>query len=72
MMGWASQGYGMGGFGGITMIFFWLVIIVGVILVIRYFTAGQGGVTGASRERDPLEILKDRYARGEIGTEEYE
>jgi len=62
----------MGGFGGITMIFFWLIIIIGIILVIRYFTAGQGSGDSVRRERDPLEILKERYARGEIGTEEYQ
>lgn len=72
MMGWGGQGYGMGGFGGITMIFFWLIIIIGVILVVRYFTAGQGSGTIAKRERDPMEILRERYARGEIGTEEFE
>lgn len=82
MMGWGGQGYGMWGnwgFGGmIMMIFFWAVIIIGAILIIRYFTAGHGGIStgqGAGSmgsSRDPLEVLKDRYARGEIDTEEYE
>ena len=80
MMGWGNQGYGMwgmGGFGGmIMMILFWAVIIVGAILIIRYFTAGHGGagqVDGPiSRERDPLEILKERYAKGEIDSQEFE
>lgn len=75
MMGWGNHGYGMwgmGGFGGIMMILFWGVIIVGVVLVIRYFTAGQGGRQHVSEERDPLQILRERYARGEIGTEEFE
>jgi putative membrane protein len=74
-MGWGNQGYGMGGmggFGGIVMVLFWGVIIVGVILVIRYFMSGQGGGQQASVERDPQQILKERYARGEIDTEEYE
>lgn len=75
MMGWGNQGYGMwggGGFGGIMMIFFWVIIIVGVILVLRYFSAGQGWGPSAPAERDPLQILRERYARGEIGTDEYE
>jgi len=76
MMGWGNQGYGMGGFGGIVMILFWGFIIVGAVLVIRYFTSGQvPGRKGSSPyeiQSDPLQILRERYARGEIDTEEYE
>ena len=72
MMGWGNQGYGMGGFGGIVMILFWGLIIVGVVLVIRHFTAGHGGASSSSAERDPLRILRERYANGEIDTEEFE
>jgi putative membrane protein len=79
MMGWGNQGYGMmggGGFGGIVMIFFWLLIIVGAFFVFRYFAAGhsfsggQGG--GQAPPRDPMEILRERYAMGEMSTEEFE
>lgn len=75
MMGWGGQGYGMWGmgwFGGILMVFFWVVIIVGIVLVVRYLISGQREGSGVTRDRDPLDILKERYARGEIGTEEYE
>lgn len=72
MMGWGNQGYGMGWFGGIFMVLFWGLIIVGIVLVIRHFTAGQGGRSSTSALRDPLEILKERYASGEIDTEEFE
>ncbi len=82
MMGWGNQGYGMWGTWGaggmIMMIFFWAVIIIGAILIIRYFTAGHGGISAGqgggliAGERDPLEILRERYAKGEIDTEEFE
>ena len=80
MGGWGSQGSGfggMGGFGGIVMILFWGLIIVGAILVIRYFTAGHVGAAGPAggqtpHQRDPMEILRERYARGDISTEEFE
>jgi putative membrane protein len=64
--------WGMGGFGGIMMLLFWGLIIVGIILVIRHFTSGQGQGNQAGVDRDPLQILKERYARGEIDTDEFE
>lgn len=76
MMGWGNQGYGMGGFGGIVMLLFWGLVIVGVVLVIRYFTTGQvpgrSGSTPYEVHSDPLQILRQRYAKGEIDTKEYE
>ena len=62
----------------IMMIFFWAIIIIGAILIIRYFTSGHGGSISSqsagqiTRERDPLEILRERYANGEIETNEFE
>lgn len=51
---------------------FWLLIIAGAIMVI--VSAAQSG-SGAAVSQSPetaLDILKKRYARGEIGTKEYE
>ncbi len=49
MMGWGNQGEGMWGMGGfgmmIMMIFFRAIIIIGAILIIRYFTAGHRGLS---------------------------
>ena len=70
MMG---SGYGM--FGGIGMIFFWVVLIVLVVFLVRSIAGGwpsrptsQPPPTGSAA----LEILKERYAKGEISKEEYE
>lgn len=48
---------------------FWVVVIVAIVLLVRAFTSpGQAG-----EPRDtPEQILKRRYARGEIEKEEYE
>ncbi len=73
MMGWSNAGnsmLGMGGFGGFIMVFFWALIIIGTIMAVRSLTAGQLS-TSSLKNRDPLEILKERYARGEIDTEGY-
>ena len=63
----------MGGGMGIVMIIFWIVLIGAFILLI------SGAINGirASQKNDdevqnPLEILKQRYARGEIDRAEYE
>jgi putative membrane protein len=50
------------------MVVFWGVIIAGIVLGIRWLSA-QGG--GSSPDR-ALEILRQRYARGEIDREEFE
>ncbi len=70
MMNW---GFGMGWFGLITMGIFWIVIIVGIIFLIRWLVVSSRGVTyGPKLEETALDILKKRYARGEINREEFE
>ena len=70
MMGW---GYGMGWFGGIIMIAFWIAVIVGVVLLIRWLIMSTRTTSPAtSSGESALEILKKRYARGEIDKEEFE
>jgi putative membrane protein len=66
-------GWGMGWFGGPIMILFWIAVIVGLVLLIRW-AVRSGGRSGEDRERarDPLTLLKERYARGEIDREEFE
>jgi putative membrane protein len=70
MMGW---GYGMGWFGMIIMAAFWIAVIVGIVFLIRWLvlsTRAEGHK--AHHEDSALEILKKRYARGEIDKEEFE
>lgn len=67
MMGWVD-GYGWMGLGWIFMALFWVLIIVGIVALLQWL--GMSG-KGASR-KTPLEILQERYARGEIEREEYE
>jgi putative membrane protein len=67
------QGWGMGWFGGIFMIVFWILILVGLVLVIKWLiqTTSRGKVEGNTGSR-AMEILKERYARGEIDKAEFE
>lgn len=67
--GW---GWGMG-FGWIFMILFWALIILGIVALARWlFSAGGFGGGSGGSSKAPLEILKERYARGEINREQYE
>lgn len=68
MMGW---GYGWGGVGAVLMVIFWAVVIVAVVALIRWLW-GAGGRSKTGSEEAPFEILKRRYARGEINKEEFE
>ncbi len=58
----------MMGFGMLFMALFWVALIVGGVLMVKWLM-GQGG---ASLGDSALEILRKRYARGEINKEEFE
>ena len=72
MMGWYHDGAGWGGWVVMTLVMlgFWALVVFAVVAIFRG-AAGPAVRTGAGR-RDPLEILQDRFARGEIDAEEYE
>jgi putative membrane protein len=57
------------GFGG-GMWFFWILLLVVAVLVIR---AAMGNDSSTiSKGRAALDILKERYARGELNQDEFE
>ncbi|KXS37950.1 MAG: putative membrane protein [Halomonadaceae bacterium T82-2] len=71
MLGYMSGGgWGHMLFGGIMMLIFWgLVIALIVMLVMRL----AGSRTRAhSTHKDAMELLRERYARGEIDHQEFE
>lgn len=70
-MHWGNFG-GMGaagfGLGWVFMILFWVLVILGVVYLMKQlFGAGKPGVEKESAD----EILKRRFASGEISREEY-
>lgn len=68
MGGW---GWGMAGLGILTML-----AVVGLVVWLVVFLARSTGPSSSStppeaRTSDATEVLKERYARGEINREEY-
>lgn len=78
MWGWGNGfGGGWGGMllGGLSMVVFWVVVIVVAVYIVRAFTrpaAGSSGDSPIQSGRDAVAILKERYARGEISKAEYD
>lgn len=65
-----SWGMGYGILGSFMMLLFWGLIIAGIVFAIRWISHG-GPVKSSLEHETPLEILKKRYAKGEIDREEF-
>jgi len=63
-------GYGfpaMGWAGGLVMLLFWGLVIAGVVWLVWSVTRGSGQSNlGSHSSESPLDVLKRRYAGGEI------
>ncbi|MFO7570707.1 MAG: SHOCT domain-containing protein [Smithellaceae bacterium] len=74
MRGWGRMDDYGGGYGfGIGGMFMWLIILIILVAAIYFIVMAikSRQVTGSSLET-PLDILKKRYAKGEITKEDFE
>lgn len=71
MWGWGHM-FGIGGFFMLPMLIFWGLVIVGIVFAVRALSGNSGAVFPQDNRSRALDILKERYARGEIDTDEYE
>lgn len=70
MMG--GLGFGMFGIGALIMLAFWVLIIGGAIWLIQSLARGGSVALSAPSRETPLDIMKARYAKGEITKEQFE
>jgi putative membrane protein len=65
--------WGIGWFGGVFMIVFWIFIIGGLIFMVKWLMkTGENGREDGEIESRAIEILKERYAKGEIDKSRFE
>jgi putative membrane protein len=60
------------GFGMLLMVAFWVAVILGVVLLVRWAIGTTSRVTDEPRSEHPLDILRRRYAAGEIDQATYQ
>ncbi len=65
MMGWGF------GWGGMLMGLIFLVVVI-LVIVFAVRAARGGYITGPASHETPLDILKKRYAKGEISKDDFE
>ena len=64
--------WGCEGYGGLFMLVFWIAVIVGIIFLVRWIVEQSRRDAPSSSGESALDILKKRYAEGEIDKEEFE
>ncbi len=64
--GWGITGMGM----VLSMLLFWGLVVAAVAVVVRIL-AGSRNAGTHQKEKSPLDILKERYARGEIERDKF-
>lgn len=74
--GWPAHGSHMMGSGGwimgpLMMLIFFALLVGAVVLIVRLIGGSSGGVRDRQPDRS-LEILRERFARGEIDAEEFD
>lgn len=69
---WSGGWFGGGIFMMLPMLLFWILILWGGFVLVRKQIQSNQGNRPTETVRTAMEILKQRYAKGEISREEFE
>lgn len=77
MGGYGGYGGGFFGVGIVFMLIFWILLILGIAAFLKWAAGHKklGGCCGHDKEKSAdsaLEVLRQRYARGEIDKNKFE
>lgn len=72
MEGMGTFGVWGPGFGWLFMILFWVFVVLGVVALVRWLYGSSGSSQNSPPQKTALQILEERYARGEIERDEFE
>lgn len=72
--GFDGMGWGWIGLGMVHMLLFWVLVILGIAVLLRWLTSGPGGpgISSGEMPQRAIDILKARYAKGELTREQFE
>ncbi len=65
---WGRGSYGNNGWDMLFMMLFMVLVILGIVLIVRYLNQNNN----VKSNDQSLDILKSRYAKGEIDKKEFE
>ncbi len=66
--GMEGIGWGWIGLGVVHMVLFWALVILALVALVKWLAPGAGSLS----EQRAIDILKARYAKGELTREEFE
>ncbi|HEX6268298.1 MAG TPA: SHOCT domain-containing protein [Burkholderiales bacterium] len=70
--GFDGMGWGWIGLGMVHMLLFWVLVILGIVVLVRWLAGGPREDWPRGDAPRALDILKARYAKGELTREQFE
>lgn len=70
--GMDGMGWGWIGLGMLHVGLFWILVILGIVVLVKWLASGPPSSVPPRSEARAIDILKARYAKGELTREQFE